>query len=160
MNWLTDTVYRRLLGFACWCLGREQDAMDLLHDGLIITARSKAENPLHYCQGVIRKLAAKRLSPRLAYRYQWISLGTIDVVDPYPSPFASILFDERLALVRSRLKRAQPMGQRVISRMLDGQDKKQIMAAEHLTPAQLSMETWRAKAVLKRQVNNRDSKGT
>lgn len=152
MNWLTDTVYRRLLGFACWCLGREQDAMDLLHDGLIITARSKAENPLHYCHGVIRLLAAKRQSPKFAYRYQWVSLDTMDAVDTHPSPFAGILYEERKALVRSRLNRARPMGQRILGRMLDGQDPTEIMAEEHLTPAQLARETCRAKVALKEEL--------
>jgi hypothetical protein len=45
------------------------------------------------------------------------------------------------------------MGQRVLGRMLDGQDSEQIMVAEHLTRSQLSMETWRAKTAIKEKLD-------
>lgn len=97
MQWLTDAVYARLLGFACWCLGREQDAMDLLHDGLLATAAGNARNPKMYAKGAIYKMAMTRLrARRFGQLPKWLP--------SWSDPFSDVLLHERAGWVVCALK--------------------------------------------------------
>ena len=145
MNWLTDTVYRRLLGFACWCLGTQQDAMDLVHDGLVATASGNARNQEMYTKGAIYKMAMTRLGSR---RFEQLPTW----LPSWSDPFSDVLLHERVGWVRYEAAKLSPMSRSVVLRQLAGESREDILASG-FTSHQFSQANCRAVSALKERLN-------